>query len=154
MTSGNFAEPQRPFRFPADYYGAPVSEVTPIFPRWVPYGCGTLSAVILVALFAVGAVFTGPRLAEFMDFIVGTSLGELRSMYASDVSKDAKDRFETEVERMRAALRSGKMPVANLQPFIRSMQSSISDKRVTAGEVERMTKVARDAAEGKKPPRR
>ena len=27
-------------RLPADYYASPVSEVTPLFPRWVPLGCG------------------------------------------------------------------------------------------------------------------
>ena len=154
MTSGNFAEPQRPFRFPADYYGAPLSEVTPIFPRWVPYGCGTVSAVILLLLFAAGAMLTGPRLRDFMDFVIGTTLGEVRSIYASDVTKDAKDRFESEVERMRTALRDGKMPVSNLPPFMRSMQSSIADKRVTADEVQRMTKVAHEAQEVKRRSRR
>ena len=99
-------------------------------------------------------MLTGPRLRDFMDFVIGSSLGELRSNYAADVTKDAKDRFESEVERMRSALRDGKMPVSNLPPFMRSMQSSIADKRVTADEVQRMTKVAHDVQEVKRARRR
>ena len=43
-----------PFHRPADYYAAPLSEVRPIFPRWVPFGCGSASLVIN----ASGAVHT------------------------------------------------------------------------------------------------
>ncbi|HSP17857.1 MAG TPA: hypothetical protein VLV78_24140 [Thermoanaerobaculia bacterium] len=124
--------------------------MTPILPRWVPIGCGTASAVILVLLFIGGSLLTGSHLAEFTDLVIGTSLGELRSMYAPDVMQYEKDRFDTEVERMRAALRDGKVPMQNVQPFMRGMQSSIADKRVTAEELEALTKTAHDAAEGKK----
>ncbi len=155
MPSGNFADPQRPFRLPADYYCAPLSEVTPIFPRWVPYGCGTVSAVILLLLFAGGAVISGPRLAEFMDLFLGTSLGEVRDMYAPDVSPAEKQRFDSEVERMREGLRSGKITVKALQPFMKAMQSAIADKRVTAEEIGRLSKAAHDAqTTPAKPPRR
>ncbi len=145
MPSGNFADPQRPFRFPADYYCAPLSDVTPIFPRWVPFGCGGVSAVILLLLFAAGAVISGPRLAEFMDLFLGTSLGELRSMYAPDVSAAEKQRFDDEVERMREGLRTGQVTVKAMQPFMRAMQSAIADKRVTAEEVDRLANAAHEA---------
>ncbi len=145
MPSGNFDASQSSFRLPADYYSAPLSEVTPVVPRWMPAGCGTASAVILVLLFAGGAMLTGPRLSEFMDFFLGTSVGELRSMYAPDVTAAEKQRFDTEVERMREGLRTGKITVKALQPFMKAMQSAIADKRVTAEEIERLSKAAHDA---------
>ena len=137
--------PQRAFRFPAEYYCAPLADVRPIFPKWVPIGCGSASAVILVLLFAAGALFSGSRFGEVMDFVIGTSVGEVRGMYARDVTPAEKQRFDAEVERMREGIRSGKVPVANLQPFIKQMQSAILDKTVTAEEVERLTKAAHDA---------
>lgn len=155
MPSGNFGDPvvptssgppsETPFRFPAEYYCAPLSEVKPIFPRWVPFGCGSASAVILVLMFVAGALFSGPRFGELMDFVIGTSIGELRGMYARDVTAAEKQRFDSEVERMREALRNGRIPVKNLQPFMKEMQSAIFDKSVTAEEVERLTKAAHDA---------
>jgi hypothetical protein len=151
MPSGNLAEPQRPFRFPADYYTAPLSEVRPIFPRWVPVGCGTASAVILVLLFVAGAWVSGPGLAQFMDVVIGTSLGELHDLYTPDVTKDEKERFDAEVERMRSGLRSGTVSLRNVTPFLEGMKKAISDKHVTSDEVEGLIKAAHTAAEAKKP---
>ena len=155
MTSGNIDDPvgslppaeptRRPFRFPAEYYCAPLSDVRPIFPRWVPVGCGSAAAVILLVMFAAGALFSGPRFGEVMDVVVGTSLGELRGMYAPDISPAEKQRFETEVEHMRQRLRAGTLPVKNLQPFIKEMQHVIADKRVTAEELDRLTAAAHQA---------
>ncbi len=161
MPSGNLDEPvtaappshvpPHAFRFPADYYCAPLTEVRPIFPRWVPIGCGSASAVILVLLFAGGALLTGPRLAQFMDFILGTSLGEVRGMFAPNISAAQKQAFETEVKQMRAALRADRISMQNIQPFLKAMQASIADKKVTSEELERLTKSAHEAtAKGKK----
>ena len=155
MTSGNIGEAapstppgvraKRPFRFPAEYYCAPLAEVRPIFPRGLVIGCGSASAVILVLMFAAGAVFSGPRFGELLDLFVGTSVGELHGMYAPDVSPAEKQRFDAEIQRVREGLRSGKIPAKNLQPFIKEMQTAIGDKHVTAEELERLTKTAHDA---------
>jgi hypothetical protein len=155
MPSGNLDEPVTPssphadpphaFRLPADYYSTPVADVRPLFPKWVPLGCGTASAILLVLLFAAGAIITGPRLAQFMDYVVGSSLGELKGMYAKDVTVDEKTRFDVEVKQLRENLRSGKVSMQNFQPFLKSMQTAISDKKVTADEVERLTKTAHEA---------
>ncbi|HEY3056228.1 MAG TPA: hypothetical protein VGK31_09895 [Thermoanaerobaculia bacterium] len=155
MPSGNFDEPiaptppqdvpALPFRSPADYYCAPLTEVRPIFPKWVPIGCGSASAVILVLLFAGGAMLTGPRLARFMDFVLGTSLGELRGMYAPTITATQKQRFDAEVKRMREGLRTDKVSAQNIQPFLRAMQAAIADKKVTSDELEKLTKTAHDA---------
>lgn len=146
--AGPIAEAEKPkqsFRFPAEYYCAPLSEVRAIFPRWVPVGCGSAAAVVLVLMFVAGALFSGPRFGEVMDFVIGTSVGDLRGMYARDVTPDEKQRFDAEVERMREGVRSGKIAVRNLQPFMKEMQAAILDKSVTAEELGRLTKAARDA---------
>ena len=132
-------------RFPAEYYSAPVSEVRPIFPQWAVVGCGGASALILVILFAAGALFSGERFGRIMDLVVGTSVGEVRSMYAADVTPAEKQQFDAEVNRMRDGLRAGKVQVKNLQPFIKEMQTAIEDKKVNAQELARLTKAAHDA---------
>lgn len=145
----------RSYRLPAAYYTAPVADVRPLFPKWVPIGCGTASAVILVILFAGGAIVSGPRLAQLMDYIVGTSFGELKGMYTKDVSETQKAQFDAEVNRLRDGLRTDKVSVQNLQPFLKAMQTAILDKRVTPDELDRLTKAAHDAVtKGKATPPR
>ncbi len=157
MPTGNFDEPlpsspapppppSRSFRLPADYYCAPLSEVRPIFPRWVPYGCGAAAAVFLVLLFVSGTILSGPRFGELIDFVIGTSLGELRSMMAKDVSAETRSRFEAEVKTMREGLRNGKVPVARVQPFLKAMQSAIADQSVSKEELEHLIKTAHESA--------
>ena len=143
--SSPHAEPPRTFRLPADYYSTPPADVRPLFPKWVPLGCGTASAVLLVLLFAGGAILTGPRLAQFMDYVVGSSLGEVKGMYAKDVTADQKARFDTEVKQLRENLRSGKVSMQNFQPFLKLMQTVMGDKKVTHEEVDRLTKAAHEA---------
>ncbi|HXH40311.1 MAG TPA: hypothetical protein VNN08_16905, partial [Thermoanaerobaculia bacterium] len=43
-----------PFRRPADYYAAAGTDLRPLFPRWVPVGCGWASLVFVVLLFVAG----------------------------------------------------------------------------------------------------
>ena len=140
---------QRTFRVPSDYYSAPLAEVRPVFPRWVPYGCGTASLVFIVLLFIGGAVLSGPRLGQLLDFVIGTTLGELRPMIASDVPASEKEEFEAEVKRMRDGLRAGKVPVQNVQPFLQAMQKIVSDDKVTLQELDSLTATAKNASEVK-----
>jgi hypothetical protein len=137
--------PPRHFRLPSDYYCAPLSEVRPILPKWAPYGCGAAAAAFLVLLFIGGALMTGPRLAALLDLVIGTSLGELKSMYAADIPEAQKERFDTEIKRMREDLRSGRVPAAEVRPFLQTMQKAIADKRVTLQELEQLTKSAASA---------
>src|SRR5512145_1965003 len=105
MSAGNFdAVPPPPppsspgpvtrtFRLPAEYYCAPLSDVRPVFPKWAPYGCGIAAAIFLVFLFVGGSILSGPKFGEVLDFVLGMSIGEMRGMYAADVTTDAKDHF-------------------------------------------------------------
>lgn len=157
MPTGNFDEPlsalpappsapRRPFRLPSDYYCAPVSEVRPVLPTWAPFGCGIAAALFLVLLFAAAGLLSGERFGGLLDFVIGTSLGELRPMIATDVGAEEKAHFEAEVKAMREGMRDGKVPVARVQPFLRSMQNAIADQKVSKEEIEELTKVAHEAA--------
>ena len=149
MPIGNL-EPQAPatrsFRLPADYYSAPLSEVRPVFPRWVPYGCGAASAVFLVLLFASSALLSGARLGGAIDVVLGMSLGEVRGMFSADVTAAQKAAFEREVTAMRVAIRGNRVEISGVQPFLQAMQKAISDKKVTPAEVQALTSAAHEAA--------
>lgn len=161
MPTGNFDDSaqaitppdaaKRSVRVPADYYAAPLSEVRPVFPKWVPYGCGSAAAVFIVLLFLGSLVLSGPRLGQFLDFVIGTSLGDVRPMIAADVPADQKQAFETEVKRMREGMRNGTVPVQNVQPFLKAMQTAIADKKVDRNELQSLTVAAREAASKKAP---
>ena len=156
MPPGNFEDsapllpPQtpakRPFRVPSDYYSAPLSEVKPVFPRWVPYGCGTAAVAFILLLFVAGAVLSGPALNQVLDFVMGATLGELRPMIAGDVPAAEKEEFEAEVNRMREGMRAGTVPVPRVQPFLKEMQKAVSDEKVTLQELESLTEAARKAS--------
>lgn len=102
--------------------------------------------MLLVLLFASGALLTGSRLAQFMDYVVGSSLGELKGMYAPDVTAIDKAHFDAEVKQLRERLRSGKVSMQNFQPFLKLMQTAVSDKKVNHEEVDRLTKAAHEAS--------
>jgi hypothetical protein len=156
MPTGNFDEPAAPpaeradaarsFRRPADYYSAPLSEVKPVFPAWVPWGCGSLAALVLLVLFAGGAMLSGPRLATLIDLMLSMTIGEIKAMYQPDVTGAQKNAFEAEVKRMREGLRNGTVSVQKVQPFLQTMQRAIGDEKVTAAELEQLTKAAHQAS--------
>jgi hypothetical protein len=159
MPTGNFEEPvvsseqpperQRSFRLPADYYSAPLSEVKPFFPAWVPWGCGSVAALVLLVMFAAGALMTDSRLAAVIDLVLGTSIAEVKRMYVADVTEPQKQAFDAAVESMREGLREGNVTVEKVQPFLQAMQKSIGDEKVTAAELKGMTDIAANAAKSR-----
>lgn len=156
MPTGNFDEPSVPpmqrahsaraSRLPADYYSAPLSEVKPVFPSWVPWGCGSLAALVLLVLFAGGAMLSGPRLATLIDLTLSMTIAEMKAMYQPDVTAAQKESFDAEVKSMREGLRSGKVSVQKAQPFLQTMQKAIGDEKVTGAELEQLTGAARQAS--------
>lgn len=159
MPTGNFDEPvtslprqavpHKRFRFPAEYYSAPLSEVKPVFPQWVPWGCGGVAALFLLLLFAGGSMLTGSRLNALVDLTLGMSIGEVKGIYGGDVTAAQKTAFDAEVTAMRRNLRESKISVQNVQPFLKAMQKAVADEKVSGPEVEELTKLARDAARPK-----
>jgi hypothetical protein len=131
----------RRFRWPAEYYSAPAPRQ--LLPSWATFGCGAAAAIVLVVIFAGGALLTGERFIRLMDFSIGMSLGEMRSQFAGDVTEARKKSLEAEIERMRTNLREQKVPFPSLQPFLEGLQAATSDRKVTAEEAERLEQTAR-----------
>ena len=131
---------------PADYYSAPVSEVKPIFPRWVPFGCGGVAIAFLIVLFAGGAFLAGGGMGQFMDFVLGSTASEMRGMYTAGVTKPQRETLDRELANLRKLVREDKLSADRLPPVLREMQSAISDRTVKPEEVDKLTKAIRDAA--------
>ena len=136
--------PSLPFRQPADYYSSPV-EARPIFPRWVPIGCGTAAAVLVVILFIGGAVVSRGGLGPVMDFLLGMMQREMTAMYAPDVPAAERKALESELDGFRANIRTERVPLARLDPVMTSLREAISDNKLTTAEVEELRKKIREA---------
>jgi hypothetical protein len=123
---------KRGFVWPAEYYST--AAPAPVIPSGVAYGCGGASVLVLLVIFIGGALVSGNGLSGFMDMALGMSLGEMRGMYTAEVTPARKQSLEAEIEKMRAALRSGKVSLVKLQPFMQNLQGAISDRKLTAQE--------------------
>ncbi len=135
--------PQRR-HWPADYYASATPD--PVLPSGVAYGCGALSIVVLLVVFAGGALLTDETLAKFVDFSLGPALGEMRGMFTAEVTKEQKETLEREIEAMREQLRTRGIAIGDAQRFIRTLEKVTGDEKVTPDEVEQLTRVARETA--------
>lgn len=132
----------RRFAWPADYYSSPSPQR--VLPSWATFGCGGAAALVLVLIFAGGALLSGDRFAQFMDFAVGMSLGEMRRQFTAEVTPEQKKSLEAEIETMRAKLREGKISIPTMQPFLQALQDASSDRKVTPEEAVRLERIARN----------
>ncbi|HYK05898.1 MAG TPA: hypothetical protein VE974_29415 [Thermoanaerobaculia bacterium] len=132
---------KRGFVWPADYYSS--ATPAPAVPSALTYGCGAASLLVLLVIFAGGAFVSGSGLSSFMDMALGMSLGEMRGMYAAEVTPARKQSLEAEVEKMREGLRGGKVSIVALQPFMQNLQGAITDRKVTAQEAALLEESAR-----------
>ncbi len=139
---------KRGFVLPADYYSS--ATPPPVLPRGVAYGCGAASAVALLIIFIGGALVSTGGLIQLIDLSLGSSLGQVRGMYAKDVTPAQKQSFESEVEKMREGMRTKKVSLANVQPFLQGLQSAVSDNKVTAQELQQLEATTRKINAGAK----
>jgi hypothetical protein len=137
-----------PFRRPADYYTAPLSEVRPIFPRWVAFGCGGASLVAILVLFAGGAIAASGKGGALFAMLFTMMRDEMRGMYAKDVTDAQKAAFDAEMKIVLRNLDQGKVSIDQLQPLLQGIRDVSMDSSVSGGEVERLTKAARDVNQG------
>jgi hypothetical protein len=136
-------------RLPADYYASSASEVTPIFPKWVPLGCGTAAAVFLLAGFVGGAIVMHTGLGKLMSIVLDMSVGELQPMMGKDVTPSQKQALNAELSQLSRNVASDKTSIARLQPVLQSMKEAMADKKITAAEA---AKLAAEAHAANQPP--
>lgn len=100
---------------------------------------------MLLVIFAGGAWMASGGIVDLMDLMLGMSMGEVRGTFSSDVTDAQKKNLEEAMESLRAGLRNGKVPVANLDPVLQTMRQAIKDRKMNAAEVEALTAAARKA---------
>lgn len=142
-------------RLPADYYSASPSEVRPIFPRWVPLGCGAASAILLLLAFGGAAVVARYGTGRLMDRVLGMVAGEMSSMYAADVTNAQKTELEQQVAALRVSVRSERLAMAKLEPAMTALREAVADSSVTRAEADELIRVFREtnAKSGERPRR-
>jgi hypothetical protein len=133
-------EPKLPFRRPADYYSTPIGDAKPLFPRWVPYGCGAAAIVVLIVISAGGVFAVHGGMGRLLDMMFGSMQTEIDKMFTKEVSPAQKAGFEREMKTMRDAVRTNRLRVDRLQPLLRTMRDITSDEHVTPAETDQITK--------------
>lgn len=126
-------------RLPADYYSSPASEVTPIFPKWVPMGCGIAAAAFLLVGFVGGAVIMHTGLGKMFSFILDLSISEIQPMIGKDVTPAQKQALNAELSQLSKNLESEKTTLARLQPVLQTMKEAMDDKKITSAEAVKIT---------------
>jgi hypothetical protein len=130
---------------PAEYYSSPVSDVKPIVPKWVPFGCGGAAIFFLICLAAFGFWLASGGMSMFLDMSLGQIATQLREQMQKDVTAAKKSEFEKELESLRENVRTERLPIDRLQPVLREMQTVVDDSKVTADELDRLTTVVRNS---------
>ena len=136
--------PALPFTLPADYYCSPIT-ARPLFPRWVPMGCGLAAVLFIAILFIGGTVASHGGMGRGMDFLLGMMQDEMESMYAADVPQPSRKALESEMNNLRANIRSERVKVAKLDPVMSTLREAISDRKITNEEVEKLRTRIREA---------
>ena len=131
----------RRFLWPAEYYSGP--SPAPVIPGWAALGCGAASAVILLLVFAGGAWMASGGFQQVMDISIGMTVAEMKGMYAVEVTPAQRNSLDAEIETMREGLRTKKVAVASLQPFMQSLQKAVRDEKITPAEAKSLEETVR-----------
>ena len=134
------------WRRPADYYSSGAPER--VLPQWAPYGCGGAALLVLILVFAGGAFLSRGGLFQLMDFVFGTTMGEIRGMYAKDVTKEQKDVFEKEIAAMRKELRAKAIRVERVSPLLETIRKVTADEKITRAEMDTLLAAVKKVNEG------
>jgi hypothetical protein len=133
-----------PFRRPADYYAAPLSEVRPIFPPWVPYGCGAASLLVIVLLFVAGSLAGSGKAGSLIAALFGTMQDEIRGIFTREVTVGQQKVFDGEMTALRRNLEKGYVSMDRLQPLLHAIRDASIDSKITPEEAKMLTKAAHD----------
>jgi len=133
-------EPNPPFRRPADYYSTPIGDVKPLFPRWVPYGCGAAAILVLIVVFVGGVFAVRGGMGRLLDMMFGSMQTEIDKMFTKEVSAVQKTAFQREMKTIRDAVRTNRLRVDRLQPLLRTMRDATADEHVTPAETNELIK--------------
>jgi hypothetical protein len=131
-----------PFQRPADYYSTPGSRLRPIFPRWVPIGCGWAALIFVILLFAGGAF--APRSGSILDMLFGKIQDDLVQHFSKDVTAAQRASFDFEMHAMRASAKNGKLKLDRTQKFLRLATEVDGDEKIDHVEADKLIAAAHD----------
>ena len=127
-------------RIPAQYYSEAPSSTRRLCPAWVPFGCGGL-AIVAIVLITVGGYWAGHGgLGRTFDFFLGQSKSDVESAYTADVTPAQRQQFDATYERLRAAVRAGRVDLAGFQKLLQSLSEVARDKNLTPQKVDVLTR--------------
>src|SRR5205807_3519641 len=131
-----------PFRRPADYYSASESNLRPLFPKWVPVGCGWASLVFIVLLFVAGAF--APKSGTALDWLFGKIQTDMTPHFTKAVTPAQKAAFAAEMNTLRASAKAGKLKLDKTQNFLKLATEVDSDEKIDPAEADRLIAAVRD----------
>jgi hypothetical protein len=131
-----------PFRRPADYYAAPEKDRRPLFPRWVPLGCGWASVLLVILLFAIGAL--APRSGSVFGWLFGKIGSDIPPHFQRDVTPVQKAEFAAEIKNLQVAANAGKLKLDKTQSFLKLVTDVDGDEKVDHAEADKLIAAARE----------
>lgn len=123
---------------PAEYYASSTPDLPAVFPRWAPAGCGIVSLVVLVLLFAGGSFVGGGGMGKALDLVFGGIQSEVEKGFSADVTAVDRTAFSSEMTRFRANLRADRVQLTTVQPLLALMRDLLADSKIDREESERL----------------
>jgi hypothetical protein len=137
-----------PFRRPADYYAASDSTLRPLFPKWVPIGCGWAAFVFVVLFFMAGAL--APKSGTALEWVFGKLETDMTPHFTKSVTPAQKAEFAAEMKTLRASAKSGKLKLDKTQAFLKLCTDVDSDEKIDPAEADKLIAAVRDVNRGAK----
>ena len=108
----------------------------------MPRGCGWISLVFVVLLFAAGAF--APRSGVILDWVFGKLQEDLTHSFSADVTVVQKQAFAAEMQTMRSAARNGKLKLDSTQKFLKLATEVDGDDKIDHAEADKLIGAVRD----------
>jgi hypothetical protein len=137
-----------PFRRPADYYSTPEVNRRPLFPRWVPVGCGWAAVVFIILLFIGGAL--APKSGSVLEWLFAKIQTDMTPHFAKNVTPAQKAEFAAEMQTLRASAKAGKLKLDKTQTFLKLATEVDSDEKIDPAEADKLIAAVRDVNRGVK----
>ena len=132
-----------PVRWPGEYYASPTAPLRPLFPRWVPFGCGSAALVAILILFVGGAIAGSGGAGMVFEMVFGAMQDEIDGMFTKQVQPPQKAAFDAEMKALRERMKGPGVGVDRLQPLLRMIREASSDGQVTPQEADALTAAVR-----------
>ncbi len=94
--------------------------------------------VVLIVVFAGGALLSSGQLTNLLDFAIGMSVAEMKGQYAPDVTAAQKQSLDAGIQQMLKNLREERLSLPSLQPFLELLRQASGDGRITTAEAAKL----------------